>query len=284
MRGLLHRRAGGIILAPLHHLRRSSDATEATACVLFISVLLQPLVLAHANGYTVHGAVLPPSTRSIAMAAMQKIVDACCSGITYIAYMVGLYVGGARVFAAPVDFRPPDIDICHTSAQRLARLSAGAAFVWCTVGALEGTLVQDAAQRAVASACALIKPVEQLADYASTDGVVFKTGVSSSTSVLKRPILDDPSSPHGMADLRLLEPGRSGVGGGPPPGLAAGETYLEGWVEQIRPLPLEEVPTQLLHALPDYRDDRLAVIPFAPVLEPLHTAWYPRPPQQPHLP
>ena len=54
-------------LAPEHELHEpaSSDpaityvdlrgATEATACVLFISMLLQPLVLAHADGFTVHG-------------------------------------------------------------------------------------------------------------------------------------------------------------------------------------------------------------------------------------
>lgn len=55
------------LMAPEHELHEpaSSDpaityvdlrgATEATACVLFISMLLQPLVLAHADGFTVHG-------------------------------------------------------------------------------------------------------------------------------------------------------------------------------------------------------------------------------------
>ena len=103
--------------------------TEATACVLFISVLVQPLILAHVNGFTVHGMVIPSATRSIAMTAMQKIVDACCTAAAYISYMVGLYVGGARIFAAPIDFRPPAEDICRTPTCRLARGAAGAAFV-----------------------------------------------------------------------------------------------------------------------------------------------------------
>ena len=160
------------------------SATEATACILFISVLVQPLVLAHVNGFVVHGAILPDATRSTAMNAMQQIVNACYTAAAYIAYMVGLYVGVARVFAAPVDFRPAEDVICYTPAQRVARGSAGVAFVWCTLAALAGTPLHDTAQRAVASASALIRPVEQLADYPSAEGAVFKTGVSASTSVL----------------------------------------------------------------------------------------------------
>ena len=259
-------------------------ATEATACILFISVLVQPLILAHANGFTVHGAILPAATRSTAMTAMQKIVDACCSAAAYIAYMVGLYVGGARVFAAPVDFRPPAEAICHTPAQRVARGSAGVAFVWCTLAALAGTPVHDAAQRAVTSAASLIRPVEQLADYPSTEGAVFKTGVSSATSVLRRPILDDPASPKAWQTTAHLHAADQLLSQAIQLALAEGETCMEGWVEQIRPLPLEEVPDQLLHALPEYRDDRLGVIPFAPVLEPLRTPWYPLPPRQPAPP
>ena len=259
-------------------------ATEATACVLFISVLIHPLVLAHVNGYTIHGMVIPSATRSIAMAAMQKIVDACCTAAAYIAYMVGLYVGGARVFAAPIDFRPPAEDVCHTPAHRLARGAAGAVFVWCTLGALVDTPLHDPAQRACASAAALIRPVEQLADYPSSDGVVFKTGVSSSTSVLRRPILDDPSSPEAWRAMDQLRVADQALAQAIQLAVAAGETLLEGWVEQIRPLPLEEIPDRLLNALPDYRDERLTVAPFAPVLEPLRTAWYPRPPQQPAPP
>ena len=260
------------------------NATEATACILFISVLVQPLILAHANGFTVHGAVIPAATRSTAMTAMQKIVNACCAITAYIAYMVGLYVGGARVFAAPIDFRPPDADICHTPAQRRARIGVSATFVWCTLAALADTPIFDVAQRAVASAHALIKPVEHLADYPSTDGVVFQTGVSSSTSVLRRPISDDPSAPAvGQAISRLSFADRL-LAEALQRALTAGEPYLDGWAEQIRPLPIDEVPEKLLHALPDYHDDRLSVIPFAPVLVPLRTAWYPRPPRQPTPP
>ena len=260
------------------------EATEATACILFISVLVQPLILAHVNGFTVHGVVLPAATRSTAMTAMQKIVDACCSAAAYIAYMVGLYVGGARVFAAPVDFRPPAEAICYTPAQRVARGSAGVAFVWCTLAALAGTPAHDAAQRAVTSAASLIRPVEQLADYPSTEGAVFKTGVSSATSVLRRPILDDPASPKAWQTTAHLHAADQLLSQAIQLALAEGETCMEGWVEQIRPLPLEEVPDQLLHALPEYRDDRLGVIPFAPVLEPLRTPWYPLPPRQPAPP
>ena len=260
------------------------NATEATACVLFISVLVQPLVLAHVNGFTVHGAILPGATRSAAMIAMQRIVDACCTAAAYIAYMVGLYVGGARVFAAPVDFRPAEDTVCYTPSQRTARMSAGVTFVWCTLAALTDTPLHDVAQRAITSASALIRPVEQLADYPSAEGAVFKTGVSSSTSVLRRPILDDPASPKTWQAMAYLHAADEQLAQALHLALASGETAFEGWAEQIRPLPIEEVPDQLLQALPEYRDDRLTVVPFAPVLEPLRTPWYPRPPRQPAPP
>ena len=46
------------------------------------------------------------------------------------------YLTGLRVFTAPVDFAPPAAEVCRTPAQRLRWAAAGAAFVWCTVGAL----------------------------------------------------------------------------------------------------------------------------------------------------
>ena len=76
-----------------------------------------------------------------------------------------------------------------------------------TLDALAGTPIHDVARRAVAAVAALIRPVEYLADYASTEGVVFETGVSTSTSVLRRPILGDSTSPAAWHTM-FLRPDR----------------------------------------------------------------------------
>ena len=92
-------------------------AVGAAAILLtFVSVLVQPLVFAHANGFTVVGLELPErATRPSCLARAQRWVDAAI-GASHLAYMIGEYVGGARVCAAPVDFAPPPDQVCRSPA------------------------------------------------------------------------------------------------------------------------------------------------------------------------
>ena len=97
-------------------IRQATLATSVTAILLFVSVLGQPLVLAHADGYTTAGLVMPPgSKRHEAMAHVQMLATAMVTCTAYIAFMIGEYANGARVFAAPVDYQPPAEAICTTS-------------------------------------------------------------------------------------------------------------------------------------------------------------------------
>jgi len=103
--------------------------------LLFIATLAQPLVFAHANGFTVHGVELPErASRPIGMAASQQLARAAV-GASQIAFMVGEYIGGARLTAAPIEFAPPPQEVCRTPTQRMRKLAAGASFLWCTLGA-----------------------------------------------------------------------------------------------------------------------------------------------------
>ena len=136
------------------------QATSVTAILLFVSVLGQPLVLAHADGYTTAGLVMPPgSKRHEAMAHVQMLATAMVTCTAYIAFMIGEYANGARVFAAPVDYQPPAEAICATSQQRRRRAARGSAFIWCTLAALGGTPIGDAATRAVLGCEMFVKPV-----------------------------------------------------------------------------------------------------------------------------
>lgn len=80
-------------------IRRARET--ASLLLLFISVVGQPLVYAHMNGFSIAGITSPTrAARSICMAAVQQVVEACAPLLCY-AFMVGAYSQGARLFTAP---------------------------------------------------------------------------------------------------------------------------------------------------------------------------------------
>ena len=108
---------------------------------MIVAVCPSPIVYAHVNGFTVLGAELPVSstpgrgrdpdlqtpTRSSCLDWAQGVTDLATS-VHHYAYMVGEYVGGARLLSAPLDSRskcaalPPRGETCS----RLALRSSGA--------------------------------------------------------------------------------------------------------------------------------------------------------------
>ena len=93
-------------------------------------------------------------------------------------FMIGQYLAGAKLFAAPVDFAPEPRTVCRSGAQRLAWLARGTTFAWCTLAALQGTPLSDAASRAFATTEMFRGPATSLPDAAS-NGVQFDSGASS---------------------------------------------------------------------------------------------------------
>ena len=111
----------------------STDVRSATSLgvlLVLVCVLAQPLVLAHADGFTTLGMELPQSaSRSQCMGMVQGWLEAACSHTSYYAFLIGEYVGGARLFTAPIDFAPAPHEVVRTPAQRRSRWAAGATFV-----------------------------------------------------------------------------------------------------------------------------------------------------------
>lgn len=258
--------------------------TRLTAIVVLIAVLVQPLVLAHGvSGMHVMGLCMPPgSSPPAAMKQVQSWVSSVIIGAPTFAFLVGEYVGGARLFAVPVDIAPPAGEVCPTTTHRRKARGAGAALMWCTLAALAGTPGQDVAARSILATQAFIKPLEVLADAARTVGTgeptSFKTGLGQLSSLIQRPLLDQEHSPaagkalaratisdHALQHMLFTAAGAS----------------LDGWAEAIRPLPVTEIPPQLLTALPGFADPRLNRIPLPEVPSFHHTAWSPLPQDQP---
>ena len=76
------------------------------------------------------------------MGAAQALATAVV-GAGQSAFMIGEYINGARVVAAPTDFAPDPKVVVRTPAQRKRRLLAGAGFLWCTLAALGGTALDE---------------------------------------------------------------------------------------------------------------------------------------------
>ena len=268
---------------PTHDIR---SASEALVIVIFVSLLLQPLVYAHANGFTVHGVLLPEAEatpRPSYLRAVQPLVRAA-TGLANAAFLVGEYVNGARLAVVPLDFRPPPADIRGGRRRRPARTAAGA-FAWFTLSALAGSAIYDAAARAVLACEAYVKPGHMLADFPSTElggRLVFRCGAAPATSVLARPTLDGVNCPPAwravgqmMRDDGLLIHALNA---------ASEDKLLSGWVDRIRPLDPSDIPPSLLAALPGFDDIGLEHQTFTPVYVPLRTDWLPLPPAQLPIP
>ena len=101
---------------------------------------------------------------------MQALCTTLTIAAAYISSMVGESADRMRVFTAPADYDPPPDASCRTPEQRQRAGLAGAAFVWCTVAALGGSPLGDAAARALMSCAMSIKPIHTLADSAPSPG------------------------------------------------------------------------------------------------------------------
>jgi hypothetical protein len=260
--------AGDGLIAPHASALDVRTAIETASVLLFVSVLVQPLIYAHVNGFTVVGMAPPArSTRPVAMKVVQELCQSVWQGARVLAFLVGEYASGARLFAAPADFAPPEASVCRTRPQRLRLLAAGATFVWCTLSALSDTAAHDSAARSLLATQAFVKPLDQLADAARLTGVgdpiEFVTGVTRATSIIQRPILDSENSPPAWRalaistewDAQLLSLLAE----------AAGDALLDGWAEVVRPIPVGDIPPHLLENLPDFSDERLDVLPMPAV-------------------
>ena len=268
----------------LHAALPTVDVTNLLAAngviLAFVACLAQPLVLAHADGFTVVGAELP------AGAPHAHLVDSWLATVfTAVVYSLplGAYAGASALVAAPLPYQPPERHVCRSAAARAARLAAGAGFLWFTLAALVGTPVADVAARAFAGVDGHRHGIEQLScEIKSAPGAApaFAFGRSRVESVSKTHSLDGGLSPPGWLGLRRgLEEGDllktallEQVG--------EGAADLHHWAGRVSPPDPSEIPPDLLSSLPDFGSSDLDELAFSEPAAPRRTSWLPRQPRQ----
>ena len=259
------------------------SAAEAASVLIFVCVVGQPLVYAHVNGYSVYGVSMPlRESRPACMTAIQALVRMMAGALCF-AYMVGEYLAGLRLFAAPIAARPAPAAVIRDPQSRLRASRAGAAFMWMTLCALRGCPVEDAAARAILSAETFAGPTQQLADsrlgaQGHSAGRSFLFGKTPPEYLLTRPPLSAGLGPPSWRALAQLVSADSELMSAL--GEAAWDSLLSGWREAIRPIDTGEIPPGLLANLPSFDDERLDLVPLSLVPEPASTPWLPRPPLQ----
>ena len=176
--------------------------------LILISAVTQPLVFAHLNGFTVLGMHAPPRSRASSMAWAQSLLALLGQALTY-AFMVGQYLSGARLFTAAV-VRAPNERVVKSARARTALLAAGIGWAWCTMAALKGTPVADAAARAVLATQSFVGPTPQLVSTIQVGGgtpLGFLSGASAPAELMQRPVLSTlaAAGQHALASSLATE-------------------------------------------------------------------------------
>ena len=251
--------------------------------IYLVTMQASPLVYAALDGYSVIGAELALTLhRPAVLRVACRMLDSML-GKGACAFLAGEYLGGARIVAAPLDYRPNSHELVRTPAAREAMNKAGWKMAWCTLGALAGSIIHDAAARAVASCAALCAPTTHLADSPSLGHptlTTFRIGVYGTRPVHDRARdLVSYRTPAGdalrrdwlfthMLQERLLADDSSM------------SDDLALWADRLQPPELSDIPSELLDQLPSFSDGRFDQLTFAKLPKPHALARLVRMPRQ----
>ena len=275
---------GGLSLRDLTPL---TSLTQAGIMLCFVVMQTIPLVYCALDGVSVLGAELEvQTTRPSAMRVAHRMSEAAL-GARSCAFLVGEYLGGARLFAVPTRYTPHRREIAHTPrALRLLR-QAGCVAAWCTLAALGSGVVRDPMSRAVAACTALRAPTALLADgleFGHPSLPSFRFGVYGVTPVVDLP-LDLQTDPRGLESVLRMDFHNIGM-------LREALCCHEGecaldftqWAERLRPPELCDAPPQLLASLPSFLDSRFDKVAYSmPYTAPMLAGLDRLPPQAPLL-
>ena len=270
------------------HLTLLSTLGQAGVLLVIVSTLGQPLAFAALDGLQVLGAELPlaqlhpGSPLRFAQSWAAAIGGSIAAATTF---LVGRYKDGPRVAVVPLEYCPPTQMIVRSVEQRRRRCQRGTVMGWCTLAALSGAAISDPVARALAHVISFIRPVQALADSDAlgfgSSLPTFSFGAMAAASMVRVPVLVAGLSPPGWLVLRREVHEAKLITAALLRSDGVEARYLHEWAELIRPPALEDVPAELLAALPSFEAEALMELAFTPEYRPPLTRWLPRRPPQP---
>jgi len=159
---------------------------------------------------------------------------------------------GARLFTAPVAAAPMSSNIIRTPRDRRRALVLGGGFAWCTLCALRGTAIEDAAARALLATNAFMGSTSRMADFGSPAGSsgAFALGAQPAAYLAASPLVAAlPSTEASKVLASLIRDDEQLLRA---LGAHQDDELLSGWREIVRPLDLTDIPEGLLTALPSF--------------------------------
>ena len=234
--------------------------------IYMVVMQARPLVYAALDGMSVIGAELAvtlnrPAVMRVAVRMLESML-----GARPCAFLAGEYLGGARIVAAPLNYRPNNCELIHTPRDRKRMSGAGWRLAWCTLESLAGSSIHDAAARAIASCATLCAPTAYLADTTSLchpSLTAFRIGVhgtqpvhdwardlDSYKSTTKSALERDWLFTHLLQ--QRLHSDDSDL-----------SEDMDLWADRLQPPELGDVPLELLQQLPSFSDPRFDQLTFS---------------------
>lgn len=250
-------------LRPLTFAKRGIQAVF----LVILCMATRPLVYAHHSGCTLYGFIPAAGTSTNTISSAVRRGATAQWGPSTLVFLAGQYNDGPRLYVAAISL--------EERALRTPTPSTSDGFDWLSVVEAMQSPAWDPISHALLTIQMFTRPVVEWAD---AHDAAFRTGRSLPTNVvslfqqaaeappawkaLQRSILADD------ALISLLES-------------SAGQHLLDGWLDAIRPLPIDALPSNLLLSLSDFEDSRLTEYPLPEVFSPYTTRRLPLHPVQP---
>lgn len=249
-------------LRPMTFVRRGVQSVF----LVVLCLAARPLVFAHHQGCTLYGIIPTAGATTSAISNLIRRDVAARWGPSSLVFLAGQYQQGPRLYVAAVEGNE---QMLHS-----APSSNVDGFCWTSVEEIRRSPVADPITKALLTVQALIRPIDEWAAAHSAEFQTGRTHPKEVTSLIQEvegaPAAWQALKQSTLADgvlLSLLQQ-------------ASSDPLLDGWLDVVRPLPLDSLPANLLLNLPGFEDSQLSDYPLPEEYRPYVTAkLLPLPPQ-----
>ena len=269
-----------LTLAPL-----SLDDEDSTAVVMVSHAGDEPLVYVPVDGQQLHFLSSSKTHAKGVVAAAEGAARRLLSATARLfGYRAGTAEGRRKLVVVATDEKPPPATVARDTEKRRDAMKRGALAIWCTLAALGPSVVANTANLAVLSATQFMTHDHRTTAMLQAEQVAREaTGLAAGVTGLMAPWSPSLVDGDAVTARGLVQRSNEGLellrdqlrhAEGPMAG------YLAEWADAIKPLPLAEVPEDLLDRRIHLGDPSLDEKLFSEPLPVYETPWLDRMPRQ----